>query len=61
MKTHDMSQLLIVTCFPPILYFVANMFLKLMEGYVFLKKERTNLDKNLTSTLIGLSVRDTYK
>ena len=50
MKIHGMSQLLIVTSFPPILYFVAKMFLKLTEGYVFLKEK-----KPFSNTLLATS------
>ena len=36
---HKIGLVRIVSSFPSILYFVANMFLKLMEGYVLLRKK----------------------
>ena len=37
---HKIGLVRIVSSFPSILYFVADMFLKLMEGYVLLKNKK---------------------
>ena len=50
---HKIGLVRIVSSFPSVLYFVTDRFLKLMEGYVFLKKEEGNHFRRLSQCSIS--------